>query len=470
MKLIACVIMLVAMVSADVLQLERWPILESISKDNLAALFQELQKTTFPVFKQEVGGFLIPNVIEILDLRITNLVPRFMFIKPTFYPAPDDHTFAVTMPLGFHITAEFVWVYNFFSLPISGSGIMDTDVYDFNYNTSFVFENNKTSVKTSLKYQMVNFTDAQIISLFDIDSMFGVTDIVVKVISGYSPILHKSIDDIFANIAPAIFDKHITKAITVALYYPTFHLVYNLNLPLTGVTTRESLLLVFGKVQELPDRVTAGEKVSRQYCADQGLLNTIVTGVWPNIKGVYRKGDLPKESVYQLTVTGLSQLVPDVIIDFNKDAEVLLTLASPPGNTPDIKLTKINETHGLAKGFKMLLDFSIAGTSVLKVTLTFDIVVVPDAARRGTGYAFNMKTILATVEKETIKFETKYKTVIISNINAASAEFLTYLILPFLGHTLLGDGLLISDSITANSVPEYSVAKAAVCLSLVKII
>ena len=468
MKIIVCVIMLAWFASADILQMERWPLLETISKENLGAVFAELEKTVFPQLRHDFKGIFFNNTMTIMDFRITKLVPRFIFMKPTFYTS-EKNTFTVTLPLGFHITTEFAWLYNWFVLPVSGSAIMDTDIYDFMYNTTFKFNGPEDiEVKTNVVYSTIKATEIQTTNYMHAEKWIGASELLMTMIVHYYPLLQTSIAGIVKKVLPGIFLKHIPKNIVAELYYPTFHIVFNLNLPLTGITTRDSLLFVFGNTTDLPVSVSAGEKVSRQYCADQGLLNTVVAKAWVHMKGIYGKGDLPKNSVFQLSVSGLSQLIPDVLIDHNKDEEVTLTLTTAPGD-PNIKLTKINETHGIAGGFRMIMDYEISGKPVLKITLAFDMVVTPEATRRGTGYAFNMRTLEAAVQKDSIRWETNYKTLIHSNIEAASTEFLTYLILPFLGHTLLGDGLQITDSITPHSVPEFTVTESAMCMNLVRI-
>ncbi len=464
MKLVVCVIMLAGLASADILQLERWPILESISRDNLAALFSQLSNAVFPDYREDFEVGFWKGAMQIKDYRITSLIPRYMFMKSTFFPT-DHSTYMISLPLGFHITASFVWLFNGYFMPISGYATMDVDIYDFNYNTTLAYTAGNIDVKTSLTYITIPCSEVSVHG----STWVGAADMLLTMTKNYYPLMQSYINSTFASVLPTSLVSHIPKNIAVSLYYPTFHFVFAFNLPLQGVTNRDALMLTYGKAKELPDAVTAGEKVSRQYCVDPELLNTIVAGVWPKIKGIYRKGDLPKRSVYELTVTGLGQLVPDVPMKYSHDAEVTLTLTAPDkAEDPDIKLVKINETHGLAKGLRMMLTYDVNSEVVLKVTLRFDVTVTPISERRDNGYTFNLKTIEAAVEKDTMQIVSPYKTMIMSNIYASSSEFLTYLILPFLGNTLLGDGILLNDDITAHSVAEYSVATSAICLNLIK--
>ena len=471
MKSILCVIMLLFCLSrADFLQLDRWPVIEGISREIFQGLFSQLQQTVFPDFIHNFGGWILNNTMVVKDFRITSLTPRFMFMKPTFYPN-NEGTFTITMPLGFHLKAEFIWLYNSFILPISGSATLDTDIHDLCFNTTLKYSSTGgISVSTNLSYSLIKTNEIDTEGFIGSDAWIDAPAKLLVMINDYYPLLQKSINSIFSKVMPDIYLKHAPESLKLKLYYPTFHIVKELNLPLSGLTTRESLLYVFGTPSTLPDIVHASDKVNRQYCVDQGLLNTVVKEIWKDMKGTYRSGDLPKNSIYQLTVIGMGQLVPDVLIDFPKDAEVTLTLTQVKDYQPDIKLQRINATHGIAKNFPMLLRYAVSGVSIMDVTLTFDIITTPTAERRGIGYDFNMNALSATVQKGSIHVATDYKSHILSNIHASSTEFLTYLIIPFLGHTLLGDGIWISDAITERSTPEFAIAEAAVCLSLIKVI
>eukprot|EP00831_Metopus_contortus_P019232 TRINITY_DN1830_c0_g1_i6.p1 TRINITY_DN1830_c0_g1~~TRINITY_DN1830_c0_g1_i6.p1 ORF type:complete len:170 (-),score=40.69 TRINITY_DN1830_c0_g1_i6:41-550(-) len=153
--------------------------------------------------------------------------------------------------------------------------------------------------------------------------------------------------------------------------------------------------------------------------------------------------------------------------------DVATLLLSKAKDLPTITLEKINDTLGLAKGFTMKLTFNVKEDSIMAVEVGFDITVSPNAIRRNQGYSFNLQTVEATVNSDKVKIvslKEGYSTVISSNIVAATKEYLNYLILPFMGHTLLGDGLVISDDITASSTAQYTVTKAAICMDLVKIL
>jgi len=470
MKSTICVIMLFLSISlADILQLERWPIMETISHDVLDGVFAELKKSTFPDYRQEFSGFIMNRTMIIKEFKLTSLVPRYKFIKPTFYENHPD-TFSINMPLGFHITAEFVWVCNAFILPITGAAKIDTDIHDLQYNTTMIYTglDGNVNVRSNLTYKTIKAHEVEVSNSI-LYSWVEANTLLLHMMDKYYGLMHTYINSLFEKTMPGILMKYLPGILKVTLYYPTFHIVKQLDLPLKGVTTRNALLLTYGATTGLPDNVVASDSVSRQYCIDQGLLNTVVTEIWKDMRGVYHNEDLPKNSIYQLTVLGLSELVPDVLIEYPKDAVVTLVLTTAQDRPADIKLEKLNSTHGLAKNFRMLLDYRIGSTSILKVTLQFDIIIEPIAERRGTGFDFDLKTLQASVQKNSILVKTDYKTVILSNIQASSTDFLTYLILPFLGHTLLGDGVWISDSITAHCIPEYSIASAAVCLNLVKI-
>lgn len=454
--------------SCDILRIERWKVMESMVKEELKIALEQLQKATFPKYSFDFPGFIIPNTLTILNFRLSTLTPRLEFVNPTFYDPPNQHTYNISLPLGFHITAEFDWFYNFFIIPVSGHGIMDTDIYDFSYNATISVNSKKEiSVKSVVTYSMIPIKEISTQNWLGMDTFFGIPDKLLSIISNYYPLMKADIEAAFTQALPVHFNSKISKQFDYKLYFPSFHLLFSNSAGLSDImTVTKSLAIGYG-VSTFPTEAPSSENSYRTYCLDAGLLSAVVRAVWPKMKGVYRKSDLHPDAVFQLTVPGLAMLVPDIIYDYSSSDEVTLGISADEKDLPDIVIDKYNSTHAKASGFKLVFTFQARKETVMIIKLTFDIYVTPYSNRRGTGYDFNLRTSDAEVFKNNIVVNSKYTTRIMSNVEAACNEFLDTF-LPSLGFSLLGDGLLIQDDLTASSEVEYNIASNAVCLTLVK--
>jgi hypothetical protein len=373
------------------------------------------------------------------------------------------------MPLGFHMTVEFTWTYNAFVIPISGTAKLDTDLYDLVYNTTITFSKGTTNIDTHFDYQLVKVKEVATKNLINADSWIDASSKLLTTVDAYFPLLYQRIGVIFTEVLPGIFKAHMPTSFSLTLYYPVLQVVENITLPLSGITTRDALLYSFGNSAPLPDNVGGSENVNRHYCVDSSLISRIVDDVFSLIHATFHKNDLSKRAIYQISINGLSQLIPDIILEYPMNSTVELIMTVPKNQSKNIRILRLNDTNGLITNLPVIITFNIKNTTVLTITLTFDIVVTPSAERRSGGYDFDLQILSAISNMDSINVNTHYKTFIFSNIQAATSEYLSYLFIPYIGHVMLGDGMVISDEISGHSRYEFSIVDSAICLNLIKI-
>ncbi len=448
---------------AAILQLERWPILEGMAKNDLQNMLQALQEAAFPSYTYQMNENLIPSYLQVFNFRVSAVEPRIMFLKPTFYPKPDQDTYSINVPLGYHMTAEFEWVYNLFAFPMSGHAVFDTDVHSLVYNITL----NLTSpdnivVSTHINYTMVPVKGVTIHSILSPPS---ISDTLVTVMKSYLPLMKNATEEAFTTALSARYNNLFAKSYQITLHYSTFQYSFAKTEAISAVTTRGALLLAYGPSTTIPDEISVSDTVRRQYCVDQGLINAVVEEVWPKMKAEFKSGSLPPDSPFPLTVSGLAMFIPDVANDISRNAATTLSIESVEGKA-DVRLEKINETHALARGFKTRLRFQVDKKPVLTVTLAFDMIVVPYAVKLGDSFTFNVRARTAVIHEDSLAVDTKYRTVITSNLQEACGNYVNGLLLPFMGFALFGDGLVIKDDVTPYAHAENSVASSAICLNL----
>lgn len=462
-----CIVSLLCFANADIMRLDKWSMLQSMNIQVLESVFKELKSSAFPEFSHPFDTFIFTNYMKIFDLRISKITPRYSFLNAVFYPDKHD-TFTVSMPLGFHITLDFTWSYNWFTVPISGTAKVDTDVYDLVYNTTIKFAG-EVKVDTSFGYEMIKVKEAETKHLLGADNWIDASSKLVTTLDSYFPLLHQRIGVIFMNVLPGIFKSHVPKSFHINLYFPLFHVVKSLELPLVNVTTRNALLYAFGNSAPFPESVDASEKAGRQYCVDNSLVGRVADEVFSLANAVFRKENLPKNAVYQISMTGLAQLIPDIAIEYPKNATVQLQLAVPKGQSGEVRISRFNDTYAVVKNMPITMTFEVNKYPVLSLSLKFDILVSPKAERRSTGFDLDLHVWNAESNKDSIVVDTEYKTFILSNIHAATTEYLDFLFIPHIGNNLFGDGIVIKDEISGHSHYELSIADSAICINFVRI-
>eukprot|EP00826_Nyctotherus_ovalis_P052669 TRINITY_DN6726_c0_g1_i14.p1 TRINITY_DN6726_c0_g1~~TRINITY_DN6726_c0_g1_i14.p1 ORF type:complete len:444 (+),score=57.54 TRINITY_DN6726_c0_g1_i14:115-1446(+) len=385
---LTCVVSLLCFVNADIMRLDKWSMLQSMSIQVLESVFEELKSSTFPDFSHSFDTFIFTNYMKIFDLRISKITPRYSFLSAVFYP--DRHnTFTVSMPLGFHVTIEFTWSYNWFIVPISGTAKVDTDVYDLVYNTTFRLEWD-VKIDTSFGCEMVKVKEVETKHLLGIENWIDASSKLVTTLDSYFPLLHQRIGVIFMNVLPGIFKSHVPKSFQINLYFPLFHVVKDLKLPLVNVTTCNALPYAFGDSAPFPENIGASEKIDRQYCVDNSLVRRVVEEVFSLTNAVFHKENLPKNAVYQISMNGLAQLIPDVVIEYPKNAAVELKLTLPKGQSNEVRISRFNDTYAVVKNIPIKMVFEVNKDPVLSLSLKFDILVSPKAERRSTGYDLDL--------------------------------------------------------------------------------
>jgi len=462
------IVSLFYLVNGDIMRLDKWSILESTSIEVLESVFTKLKSSVFPDFSHSFEGFLFKNNMKIFNLRIAEIIPRYSFLNAIFYSDKRD-TFAVSMPLGFHMTVEFTWTYNLFVIPISGTAKLDTDLYDLIYNTTITFSKENTDIKTHFDYQLIKVEEVETNNFINADSWIDASTKLLITLDAYFPLLYQRMGAIFGEVLPGIFKAHMPKSFLLTLYYPVFQVVENITLPLSNVTTRDALLYSFGNSAPLPESVERSNNVNRHYCVDSSLISRIIDDVFSLMNVTFHKNNSPKTAIYQISINGLSQLVPDIILEYPMNSTVQLIMTVPKDQSKNISILRLNDTNGLITNLPVNITFTIQNKKVLTLTLGFDIVVRPTAERRSGGYDFDLEILSAVSNMDSINVDTHYKTFILSNIQAATSEYLSYLFIPYIGHVMLGDGMVISDDISGHSRYEFSIVDSAICLNLIKI-
>lgn len=451
-----------------IIQVDHWSMLESTNTEILTSFLNQLKTSVFSDFEGTFNGFIFKNVMKISQLKIIELTPRFNFMKAIFYPNANN-TFTISWPLGFHILAEFMWTYNWFILPVSGVGQFDTDIHDFIYNITFTFSNGKMEIDTNFNYSLIKAEEVTTTNLIGADNWIGGSEKLINILDKYYTVLYQNMGTIFVKVMPDIFRAHLPKDFLLTFYFPMFRIVDNETLKLTSLTTRDTLLYIYGNYRDLPDTIAMNSKADRQYCVDSDLISKVVDKVLIVMNATFHNEDLPRKSLYQLTVSGIAQLIPDVIIEYPNNENIALTMTVPKNKSSNIKITRVNDTHGIIEDLPIEMKFTIKNKGILKLSMYFDILVTPTVERRSTGFAFDLEASSAIPDDKSIKVESKYKTYIMSNIKAASSEYLSYLFLPYIGQRVLGDGILIDDGITRRSRFGFTIANSAICLDLIRI-
>ena len=448
--------------SADFLRLDRWPVLKDQAMSDAKSMFDALRNSKFPNYSNSSVTNETSGTLQIWNFRLTEVVPRLMFMSPKFYPSPDQDTYTINLPLGYHMTAEFEWIYNFGILPVSGMGSFDTDVHSLSYNVTLGSHPPDITVTIHVNYTTVPITEVYVPSSF---GSTYVSKLLTKVVPVYLELVKKTTEEVFTKTLSERYNNIFPKKMPIQLYYPSFQYAFNLISNISAVTTRDSLVLAYGADVIIPANVPASDKVSRQYCVEEELLDTIVEEVWPHMNAVFRLINLPIDSTVPITVGGLAMLVPDAANDFDRNSEVKVSITAT-NEKQNIQLAKINETHGKATGFKIDIGFHVENSQPFAMTLSCDLIVVPNAFKLGDAFVMNVRPIVAQIVYDSFRFHTKYETIVTNHVKAMATEYINGLLLPYLGYALLGNGLTIRDNVTPYSHAEYAIAQNAVCLNL----
>jgi len=462
MSHILFITLIISLCACDILKLDRWPVLEKQAKGDASSMFQALLDAEFPPFSKDTAEPGLSNVLQILNFKLVNVIPRLSFMSPKFYAAPNQDTYTVNVPLGYHFTAEFAWIYSVGIIPYSGTAKFDTDVHSLAYNVTLLSSPEKINVTISVDYVTVKVQEITVKSLFYSDT---VRDLLLKMMPEYLAKIKDTTAAVFTNALSARYNNIFPHSIPIQLYFPTFQYSFNMISNISKVTTRNSLLLAYGKDVKIPDIVPASSTVNRQYCVEEELFSNVVEKVWPHMKAIFRQTNIQSDNLVPITLSGLGMLVPDAMNDFHRNAEVKVQIEATEGKQ-NIHLSKINETHGIASGFKIDIGFLIDKAVPLKVSLACDFYVIPYAVKQGDTFVFNIRPTIAVIQYNTIKPITKYKTVIESNLNQMTNEYINGLLLPYLGYAFFGNGLNIKDDVSAFAHAEYAITSNAVCLNL----
>ena len=434
MKLTLCILLsLILLTKADISRLERWPVMEIESQNTLDEFFGKLKNTIFPAYSYTNGGFLFSNTMIIKDFKFINIEPRYDFMTVLFNQKENMYT--IYMPLGFHISAEFLWVYNAFIIPISGSATFDNDVQDFQYNVTINFNDiDKILIITNISYSLINPSEIATSNLIGGDKLIGAESILLKAIKLYYPHLYDTIKISFHDILVSQFLKNLQKSMSIRLSFPSFHVIKEISLKLSGINTHNALVYNYGSTAQFQDLIKYNESISRQYCVDKDMIITVINEAWSQLKAIYRNSDLSPNCIYKLTVIGLSQLIPDILTEYPRNANVNLNVVIPKVTDSNIELRKLNDTHSLARNFLINLKYEVNSDFVLELKLKFDMIIYPLSKRNNNGYIFNLEAMEAIIQPNIDIVNSKYRSIIHSNVRSAAAEFIKYLLLPLFGY------------------------------------
>jgi len=463
-----CLILLLTLIHSDVTIWDRASLLNKQTILDIPKISQDIQKEKYPSLKFRGTSPSGSSVtLTVFDFRIKQVNFRKEFMEIGF-PIDNNSTFTINMPLGFHAWVEFKWIASKGLISFSGDASFDGDIFDISTNLALQYDpvHGKINVvaKTLLKFAIPRTIQTH--SIFNFDNIFKIRETMPEIIQFYNK---RIVAEKFQNIiAQTIYDRYSNSlnrfSYEMKIFFPVFQEIYDEKIVLDNIqTTNNSLVFQYLK-WDYPSLNLQDISVVRQYCYDNHMLNKLINFIWPNTSRQFTSGDLTIDEGFELTVSSISRIIPDLGIAY--DDSTTLYLSFFPDNLDNLSFQMLNSTTILIDNLKSHFVFTLdkVATPVLTITILYQVFGEPEIMKSVNGY--DLLLGLYGFNIDSVQISSPYSTVLMPNLYLAVDDYMNSLILPYLDFNLFGDGIHIEDELTMSCIGEPLILSNSICLNL----
>eukprot|EP00826_Nyctotherus_ovalis_P027500 TRINITY_DN21490_c0_g1_i3.p1 TRINITY_DN21490_c0_g1~~TRINITY_DN21490_c0_g1_i3.p1 ORF type:complete len:130 (-),score=24.80 TRINITY_DN21490_c0_g1_i3:5-394(-) len=128
-----------------------------------------------------------------------------------------------------------MWSYNAVVLPISGTASFEADIEDLEHETTIHFASvDKISILGKIDCSLIEPSEIDVKNLIDADKWISANEVLLKALPSYYPILMTTVKKVFEEVMPETFKSGLKKTMGVILAFPSFHVIKDVSLGLSG--------------------------------------------------------------------------------------------------------------------------------------------------------------------------------------------------------------------------------------------